>query len=182
MDLPPSVKDAAAAIEDAWQKVAPASARWVPRDNLHVTMKFLGPVADERTHEIAGAVAGAVDGMVDFSVRLGETGAFPSVRRARVLWVGLEDPAGGLGMLAAAVEEAMAPLGFEPENRPFTAHLTVARLKVPRAVSLVAGAPGEPFLVDRLTLFQSVLRRPAPRYEALATFPFRRAPERPAHS
>ena len=147
----------------------------MPRENLHVTLKFLGNVADERIEEIAAAVGDATAGMVDFAVRLGPPGVFPSARRARVLWIGLEDPAGGLAALAGSVEESLTPLGFPAEGRAFTAHLTIGRVPRPQHVSLPdAGAPGERFVVDRLALVRSRLGRPAARYEALATFPFRR--------
>ncbi|MCA1834609.1 MAG: RNA 2',3'-cyclic phosphodiesterase [Actinomycetota bacterium] len=175
VDMPPAIKDAAASVIEAWGVSAPAGVRWVPRENLHLTMKFLGWVADERLSDIAGAVADAVDQMVDFSVRLGEAGAFPSARRARVLWLGLLDPAGGLVALARSLEDAFVLLGFAAEVRTFVPHLTIARLKPPSPVSVeVAVPPTDPFVVDRVTLFESKLGRPAPTYIPLSTFPFRR--------
>ncbi len=170
--MPPQAKDAAFRVIETLRPLVDG-ARWVPRDNLHVTLKFLGRLADERVPAVADACARAASGMVDFDARLAGTGAFPSARRARVLWIGLHDNAGGFAAVAGALEDAFAPLGFEREKRPFAAHLTIARLKVPAPVSLPEVDIDEHVRVDRLTLFQSHLQRPAPRYEPLATFPFR---------
>lgn len=173
--LPGRVKDAAARIAITLERAVP-EARWVPRDSYHITLKFLGGVKDERVPRIAAALGGAVSELVDFSVRLTGPRAFPSERRARVLWLGVHDPAGGFAILASVVEDALAPLGFPPESRGFSAHLTIARLKTPRAIPpLVAPDPSVAFVVDRASLFVSHLRRPAPVYEELATFPFRRS-------
>lgn len=147
-------------------------ARWVPPENLHVTMKFLGHVPDERVPEVTEAVglaaAGAGGG---FAARLGATGAFPDARRARVVWVGLAAGTARLAACARALDEALAPLGFEAESRPFTAHITIARINPPRAVTF--GADPEPvrFSVRALTLFHSRPGGRAPVYTALGRFP-----------
>lgn len=151
------------------------NAKWIPKENLHLTLAFLGHVDGERIPSISEAVARALEGHVDFVARVGGLGAFPSRTRARVLWAGLHDPTGGLAGLADAVATSLEPLGFEREVRAFQAHVTIARLRSPGPVNLQA-ASLQPlsFRVDRVVLFESHLRRPAPVYEALATFPFRR--------
>lgn len=176
LDLPGRVKDALARVIDELRPLAP-KAKWVPRENLHLTLAFLGETPEERLAEISGAIAGAVSELVDFRTHLEGAGVFPSPRRARVLWVGLADAAGGIAALADAVSAALEPLGFSRESRPFVAHLTLARLREPAPLAV----PGleldsTPFQVERVTLFRSHLARPAPRYSALATFPFRREP------
>lgn len=172
VDLPPAVKEIVWSVAEAAVPSVP-DARWVPRDNYHLTTKFLGHVPDERISAIGEAVARASGAMVAFGVRLGELGAFPSARRARVLWIGLEDPAGGFAAVASTCDEMLGALGFEPEKRGFTPHLTIARLRTPARVDLPAAEHGSPrFMVDRLTLFRSHLGRPAPRYEPLAIYPF----------
>jgi 2'-5' RNA ligase len=149
-------------------------ARWAPKENLHLTLAFLGRVDDQRTADVSDAVARAVQGHVDLTVRLGELGAFPSARRARVVWAGLDDPTQGLAGLAASVADALDPLGFGREKRPFRAHVTLARLKVVRAVTLDVRLKPMTFRVDRIGLFESRLGRPNAVYTELATFPFRR--------
>jgi 2'-5' RNA ligase len=175
VEMPSAIKDLAWSHASRLRDRVPG-ARWVPRDNYHVTVKFLGRVEDADVASVSAAAAQAASSMVAFEVRIGALGAFPSARRARVIWLGLSDAAGGFAAVASACEDAFEPLGFAAERRPFVPHLTLARLKVPAAVSFlsddaVAGT-GERFTVDRLTLFQSHLRRPAPVYEPLAVFPF----------
>jgi len=116
-----------------------------------------------------------------FETRVVELGAFPSPRRARVLWVGLDDPDRRLAAIAASLDERLAR-DFPPEKRAFAAHLTVARFDPAVVVEDdVAGLTVEsrPFAVDRVVLYRSHLRRPAPVYEPLATFGLGGEPSRP---
>ena len=148
-------------------------ARWVPRENWHVTLKFLGatwPRLVEWVHTTVGEVAAVHPA---FETRLRGLGSFPSARRARVLWVGLDDGGGAMAELAQALDGALAR-EFKPENRAFSAHLTVARsdppVELPESfVDTPVG--GEGFRVERLVLFRSHLKRPAPLYEPLASLP-----------
>jgi 2'-5' RNA ligase len=148
-------------------------ARWVPSANQHVTLKFLGstwPRLVERVTRAAGEVAA---GHLPFETRVAELGAFPSSRRARVLWVGLEDPSGRLGAIAGDLDRALAD-EFRPETRAFTPHLTVARFDPPVPLEAELGGidvVSPLFAVDRLVLYRSHLQRPAPVYEPLATAP-----------
>jgi RNA 2',3'-cyclic 3'-phosphodiesterase len=167
--------DAQAAIDEA---VAPLrerfpKARWVPRENRHVTLKFFGqtwPRLRGWVEDQVGVVAARTPA---FETSVAAIGAFPGGRRARVLWSGLDDDAGAMSALATALDEALAR-EFRPESRAFTAHCTVARSDPP--LHLEDGdLDVEPrpvrFSVHRVVLFRSELRRPAPRYEALARFP-----------
>jgi 2'-5' RNA ligase len=151
-----------------------SGARWVPKDNLHLTLAFLGRVDDNKVNEIGEAIAGAVRDHVDFTVRLGELGAVPSLRRARVVWAGVVDPTNGTVGVADSGAGAMGALGFPREKRSFSPHVTLARLKMPGPVQL--GEELEPivFSVERISLFESHLGRPNAVYSELATFPFRR--------
>jgi 2'-5' RNA ligase len=169
--------DARLAIEraiDPFREAFP-KARWVPIENWHVTLKFLGrtwPRLVEWVHDRVRDVAASQDG---FLVRLSGLGAFPSPRRARVVWAGLEDPSNRLAEIALALDAAMVR-EFEAEKRAFTPHLTVARSDPPIALPAdFAEVPvaSEAFAIDGLVLYRSHLRRPAPRYEPLGTFPLR---------
>jgi 2'-5' RNA ligase len=93
-----------------------------------------------------------------------------------VLWVGLEDGEGRLAALAAAVAEALRPIGFPPEKRAWAAHLTLARLRTPANVATVLDEPVPtiPFKVAEVTLFRSRLARPSPTYETLTRLPLAR--------
>ena len=148
------------------------NARWVPRENWHVTVKFLGQTYPRLVGWVQEQVMQAAVTSASVTSRLTELGAFPSVGRARVLWAGLDDRPGLLAEIALALDAALAK-EFKPETRAFSAHLTVARSDPPlRLPDGVAGAPLEPVdvTVDRLVLFRSHLRRPAPFYEPLETF------------
>jgi RNA 2',3'-cyclic 3'-phosphodiesterase len=146
-------------------------ARWVPPENQHVTVKFLGSTWPRLMGWVSEVVERVASEAEPFDSRVAGLGAFPSAPRARVLWAGLDD-AGEMSRLATALDERLAP-EFAPEQRAFTPHLTVARFEPPvRLDGLEGDLRSEPFRVDHLVLFQSRLRRPAPVYEPLDRFPF----------
>lgn len=98
-------------------------------ENLHVTIKFLGPVEETKLASFGGALAASLQTLPPFGIEVRGMGAFPSPRKANVLWAGVADD-GRLGVVAEAVEEAAARLGIgERSNRPFRAHVTVGRSK-----------------------------------------------------
>jgi 2'-5' RNA ligase len=100
-------------------------ARWVQPDGLHVTLKFLGNVADEKRGVIEGALRTIKS--PSFTLSLHNTGVFPTPKYPRVLWIGI-DSGPELAALAAQADEVLSPLGFEREKRAFTPHVTLARL------------------------------------------------------
>lgn len=173
IEVPPGHKDAIAGVVEAIRPLAP-TARWTSRESWHVTLKFLGATAEDSLDEVSEVVAAATAGAASpATAALGGLGAFPSFRRARVLWVGLDEPAGVLAGLAGALEKALSPLGFPEEGRPWSPHLTVARLKVPAPVPVEPGAvaiDARPFEVADAVLFRSHLGRAGAVYEALARF------------
>jgi len=146
--------------------------RRTQREQWHLTLQFLGNSAD------VDAVATALGGITGprASARIGGAGAFPDVRRARVLWLGLLNGAETLSALAGAVSERMAPLGHAAEARPFRPHVTLARYRAPTdvraAVAAIGDAPvGPGWEVDALTVYESRLRSDGAEYVARATIP-----------
>ena len=99
--------------------------RWVGPENLHFTLKFLGPVGEEQIAVVADALEQALGLFPPFSILARGVGVFPDIRKPRVLWVGLEGDS--LAPLAAGVEAALEPIGFAREKRGFKAHLTIGR-------------------------------------------------------
>ncbi len=98
-------------------------------ENLHVTIKFLGPVEETKLATFSGALAASLQALPPFEIEVRGMGAFPSPHKANVLWAGVADD-GRLGLVAEAVEETAARLGLgERSNRPFRAHVTVGRSK-----------------------------------------------------
>ena len=103
--------------------------RWVAAANLHLTLKFLGDVESGQVSRVANAIAGALEERSPVEVALSGAGVFPPRGRPRVVWLDLSAGAEGIASLQAEVERALEPLGFPPERRPFTPHLTVGRVK-----------------------------------------------------
>jgi 2'-5' RNA ligase len=171
LEIPEGAKDVAEAAFAPWRDVFP-KARWVPRENLHVTLKFLGRTWPRLTEWVPEQVEAAAADLSPFTARLRGVGSFPSAKRGRALWAGFDD-IGPLAALAAEIEASLAD-EFPAETRPFHPHLTVARsdppLKLPAAYSDTELRSDE-WEVGHIVLFRSHLGRPAPRYEPLARFP-----------
>ena len=163
----------AGATQDLHQTVP--GGRWSPPENQHVTLKFLGWSPAERFEEIAAAVGSVSYGHSPAAVSLAGLGSWPSRRRVRVLWAGLHDESELLPRLAAELDDALGPLGFEPEKRDFTPHLTLARWRtpVPLRVPLPDLPPEvrETFTVEAVELFRSHLSSKGARYEVLKSWP-----------
>ena len=164
-DVRESVADAISPLRERFPR-----ARWSPPANWHLTTKFLGRAFPRTLDWIVSSVEGVASTASPFATSVAGLGAFPSARRARVLWAGLEDPAGHLGAIATSLDDALAA-EYKPEKRAFTPHLTVARFDPPVDVgSDLPEAATRPFDVDRLVLYRSHLRRPAPVYEPMVVF------------
>jgi 2'-5' RNA ligase len=171
IEIPDHAKDVAEAVFAPWRERFPR-ARWVPRENMHVTLKFLGRTWPRLTDWVPEQIGEAVVELEPFETRLAGVGSFPSAKRGRAIWAGFEDDEERLTGLAAGIDEALED-EFEPETRPFHAHLTMARSDPPlRLPSTYTSTPLESgsWVVDHVTLFRSHLGRPAPRYEPLARF------------
>lgn len=172
IELPAEAEDAVEAAVGPWRESFPR-ARWVPPGNRHVTVKFLGQTWPRLRGWVEERVREAARSAVAFETSLTGLGAFPSARRARVLWVGLDDRPGRMAEVALGLDAALAQ-EFRPEARAFTPHLTVARSDPPLALPpdyVSAEVTPVRFRVDHVTLFRSHLRRPAPLYEPLASLP-----------
>jgi 2'-5' RNA ligase len=163
--------DVLAAVSARTEALRIRGGRAMTRDQWHLTLQFLGAADIE-------AVTAALKG---FSVRggrvrLGGAGAFPNARRGRVLWIGVADGADVLARLAHGVAERLAPVGYEPDARPFRPHLTIVRCASPTDLrEPVAELGAEPFgsdwPVDALTVYESVLRPEGARYIERASVP-----------
>ncbi|MGE4504257.1 MAG: RNA 2',3'-cyclic phosphodiesterase [Desulfovibrionaceae bacterium] len=159
---------------------------FVRPENAHLTLRFLGDVDAARVPGVLRALAGVR--FAPFALRLGGLGGFPSLARPGVLLLELAQGATECAGLARLVEEALAPLGFEQETRPFRAHVTLARLRgagrgrgpavpagaVGRAAelvaTLVAARPLPAFRAERFTLYRSTLGPGGPVYTPLGEF------------
>lgn len=137
--------------------------RWVRLDGLHLTLRFIGPTVEERLPAVVEAVRAAGHGHPPFELRIDGGGAFPNPERPRALWLGVTDGAAELTTLAARVDEALVAAGWQPSDRPFQPHLTLARsdgvpaaAEIARRLADAARGLALPSLVDRVVLFESV--------------------------
>jgi 2'-5' RNA ligase len=152
--------------------------RWVSSGNLHLTLRFLGPAVPIEeiqmlTHELDAAAAKTAP----FDVEASGVGGFPNLRRPRVLWVGLGSEA--LLELVSEIEAVAERCGFPREERAFTAHLTIARVNVPRlraeTRARLEGVADRRFgscIIREMTLYRSRLSSKGAVYEAMKVFPF----------
>jgi 2'-5' RNA ligase len=160
IDVPNEIRQRLAAIQDQLRPASTA-ARWVSTDSIHITLKFLGEIPEERRTDIDSALTGLT--WLPMSVSVRGVGFFPGVRSPRILWAGVECPT--MEGLANEVETRLVQAGFDSERRAFRAHLTLARTKETRLEnSLVKSA--EPlkevefgtFVANRFYLYQSTLK------------------------
>lgn len=112
-------------------RVEDDSVRWTPTDNVHLTLKFLGEVAPSLADQVIGVIEETVPGHPAFGLKLSELGAFPNLRRPRVIWVGVEAGVAPtvLEAICRDLETRLVPLGFEKEGRRFRPHMTIGRVK-----------------------------------------------------
>ena len=103
--------------------------KWVDPYSIHLTLKFLGSIAVDRISEITRAMEEATQGIFPFHLEVKDLGVFPNLRRVQVAWVGISGEVDKLSQLQQYLESNLARLGFASESRPFTPHLTLARLR-----------------------------------------------------
>lgn len=176
LDIPESVRAALIECSAELSKTCRAG-RWVRLEGAHITLKFIGHVPDDREETIRAALA-EIRGFAPVDLHFAGLGFFPSAKRPRVLWAGIE--AGPeLAQLATAIEERMAKLGMEREEREFRPHVTLARFESPKGLDPLREAIeklGVPefgrITVREFCLYQSVLKRSGAEYTRVATYPF----------
>ena len=153
--------------------------KWVNPYSIHLTLKFLGSVAVDRIDQITGAMGEAVQGASPFHLQVKDLGVFPNLRRVQVAWVGLSGEVDKLVQLQQRIESNLAGLGFAPEPRRFTPHLTLARLRDraspderQRLGQLIADTRFEAaytFQVDAISLMRSQLTREGAIYSRIGS-------------
>lgn len=157
--------------------------RWVPLANVHLTLKFLGSIDPAMVPVIASRLDRMACLTQAFFLRIQDVGAFPNKRRARVLWVGLQGDLPRLKSLQKSIEDALEPLGFEREKRPFRAHLTIGRTRgkgpgcMLRELPTSKQAWPEPFNVNEVHLYRSLLKPMGAQYRLLHAVPLAAAGE-----
>ena len=158
---------------------AGADVNWVPPENLHVTLLFLGEVGDRDLVEVCRAAAGAVRGEPPFPLRVSGVGAFPNARRPKTLWAGVTDGAAELVRLHGLIAQPLLDLGaYRQEERAYTPHVTIGRVKseaagyqiAPEVTKRLAWEGGHT-QVEEVVVFSSELRRDGSVYTPLGRAP-----------
>jgi 2'-5' RNA ligase len=151
-----------------------AQASWSRTDNTHLTLKFLGDIPPGSVQNLSDAASQAVAGLAPFTIRLEQTGAFPSHGSARVLWIGVNDLEGRLGKLQTRLEDEAERLGFQKDVRAFHPHITLARLRKPEHARTLTAAhktiefePVE-FNVAELLVIRSELSSEGSKYSTIS--------------
>ncbi len=129
IELPDELKLRLTRLQAQLELSEPSFVKWVHPGSIHLTLKFLGNVFADKIIGINGAMQKAVQGMSPFNLEVKELGVFPNLRRVQVAWVGISGQVDRLCQLQQQIESNLAPLGFAPESRRFTPHLTLARLR-----------------------------------------------------
>jgi len=177
LDIAEATRDALVAaageLRDSRSKV-----RWVAPENLHVTVKFLGDVAEDDVRGVCDAVAEAARAVEPFDFHVRELRCMPPGGKVRMVWAGVDEPSGRLAELFGKLEAVLEPLGFPPERRSFSPHVTLGRVKFvgdPRALRAAAGRYAEEHFgaqrAEHVAVYRSELTGQGPIYSAMARPP-----------
>ena len=128
IETPPGIQQAIAEATAELRRAVGSLVRWVPVQNMHLTLKFLGDVAPSKVDTLSQMLRTEVEVVPCFDMHLGVVGVFPSHKRPRVIYIGIQAPA-ALEALQRGIESAAGRLGYESEERGFSPHLTIGRVK-----------------------------------------------------
>lgn len=145
-------------------KRSESDVKWVNDTQMHLTLKFLGNIEQDKIPEISGALKDIASKAVVFQIIFSGIEAFPDINRPRVIWLGIEKGADNLKKLAGHIEDKMKNLGFAKEGRCYKAHLTLGRVRSLKNIGALTSMISKTELdyrkeitIDKLTLFQSTL-------------------------
>ncbi len=181
IELPPEVKQKMGELEASIRRQRQFNVKWVEPESIHLTLKFLGNVSSGMISQLTDAMRVAAIGTAPFRLEVAGTGVFPNLQRVRVVWVAVKGDVDVLGRLQQELDKGLEALGFPRENREFSPHLTIGRVrdeagpterqalgKLITATEFAGGA----FNVDGYSLMRSVLSRQGAIYSRLAHVAF----------
>lgn len=177
VEIPDAMKEAVHEIIAELKKTG-ADVKWVPAENIHITLKFLGNTEEGLVEAIKEGLSKKLTAYHPFYIKISGIGYFPAKRPPRVIWVGIEE-SGDLLSLYEAVESEVVRLGFIPEERPFSPHLTIGRVKSARRtpqllekIEKIRQLDFGSLEVKEASLMKSELRPKGAEYHCLAKIPF----------
>ncbi|MCK5179147.1 MAG: RNA 2',3'-cyclic phosphodiesterase [Candidatus Omnitrophica bacterium] len=148
--------------------------KWVNPENIHLTLKFLGEVKLKKIDAVKQSLEDLLGSVKPLPIELTQLGAFPDVKRPRIIWVGLNDDTKAISQLVSALEETLEKIGFKKEGRPFSPHITIGRIQSLKNLNLlspeISGYSLPPDLrqtISHITLYKSTLTSDGPIYDAL---------------
>ena len=178
LPLPDSVREAAASAQQLLA-ASRADIKWVEPQNLHLTLRFLGELTDVKRQELEASLAPVAVRTRAWRLGLEQIGAFPSVAAPRVVWIGVGEGREAAAQLAEQIEAVCAPLGLQGESRPFSAHVTLGRVRGTRhrhalvaALSTAAWSPPPALDATELRLYESELSLSGPAYRVVTSWAF----------
>ena len=185
VELPPEVRRQIGQLQEGLRQKG-VKARWVNPDNLHLTLHFFGDIATEKIDPIREAADAAGSGSGPIRLAARSVGVFPGLRKARVIWTGVDGDLEALAILQQRLAAALEPIGFPPPRRRFRAHLTLGRFKkapVPErladAIEALGGFSSRPFTISQLILFKSRLTPEGAIYTRIHETPLAAGPTGP---
>lgn len=163
-------------------KKSDADVKWVNESQMHLTLKFLGNIEENRVCDISDVLENISKDFRTFSLCLSDIGAFPNIRKPRVIWISIDKGYEELKLLADKVETGLVKLGFEKEKREFKPHLTLGRVKslknsgnMESLVGKINFQPAGEIKIDKIILFQSTLMPKGAIYAPISRFNLARA-------
>jgi RNA 2',3'-cyclic 3'-phosphodiesterase len=173
IDLPDEIKNALAQLRDRLKKSG-ADVKWVEPQNIHLTLKFLGEIDEKQLPAIIEIMEEVASGSKEYLLRLSSVGAFPRMESPRVIWVGVDQGDQETKEIALMLENGLSGLGLPKEERPFSSHITIGRVrsvlhkgKLTEELKAAEISEGKEFVVTKMTLFKSSLSPKGPVYDAL---------------
>ena len=175
IELPHELKNILAGLQNKL-KTASADVKWVETQNIHLTLKFLGEVEDSLIPDINKVLEDTAGTNKHFPIRLSSLGAFPNIRSPRVIWAGIDKGDPEIKAIATRIEEKIAELGIAKEDKPFSSHITIGRVKTPvnrdKLEKIISDLKegfreGSEFRISKITLFKSTLTPKGALYEAI---------------
>lgn len=184
IELPNDVKSSLAILLNNLKPGNESSVKWVAPGSIHLTLKFLGNIPENKVIDITQAIEKSIKGISSFTLALHQLGGFPNLRSPRVVWVGISGDIEVVTRLQKNIDRAMIPLGFQGEKRGFSPHLTLGRvrdkvtskekLELRTRIESQGVKNPSPFSVNEISLMKSTLARSGAIYDRLVTIPLDR--------